>query len=119
MLLKFWGTRGSIPAPIRPDQVEQKVLAALQAAGQQSIDLTNPQSLKALASALSFAKSTIGGNTTCVTVEVDDNLIIFDAGSGIRELGHYLMSAKDEQARKYGFHRGKGHAYLFFTHTHW
>lgn len=119
MLLKFWGTRGSIPAPIRPDQVEQKVLAALQAAGQQSIDLTNPQSLKALASALSFAKSTIGGNTTCVTIEVDDNLIIFDAGSGIRELGHYLMSAKDERARKYGFHRGKGHAYLFFTHTHW
>ena len=49
MLLKFWGTRGSIPAPIRPDQVEQKVLAALQAAGQQNIDLSDPQALNVFA----------------------------------------------------------------------
>lgn len=119
MLLKFWGTRGSIPAPIRPEQVELKVLAALQAAGEQNIDLTDLSTLKAFAAELQFAKSTIGGNTTCVTLEIDESLIIFDAGSGIRELGHYLMNAKDERTQKYGFHRGKGHAYIFFTHTHW
>jgi phosphoribosyl 1,2-cyclic phosphodiesterase/anti-anti-sigma regulatory factor len=68
---------------------------------------------------LSLEGSTAGGNTTCLTVEFEDKLIIFDAGSGIRELGDYLMSGKDERVRNFGFSRGKGQAYLFFTHTHW
>ena len=28
-----------------------------------------------------------GGNTSCVSVEADDELVIIDAGSGLRELG--------------------------------
>lgn len=32
-----------------------------------------------------------GGNTSCVSVETQDHIIILDAGSGIRELGQYLM----------------------------
>jgi len=119
MLLKFWGTRGSIPAPIRPDQVEQKILAALKTAGEQQVNLADPTALKAFASKLSLEGSTVGGNTTCLTIEFDDTLIIFDAGSGMRELGEYLMNGKDAETKKYGFHRGQGRAYLFFTHTHW
>ncbi|MCK6624874.1 MAG: MBL fold metallo-hydrolase [Anaerolineae bacterium] len=119
MLLKFWGTRGSIPAPVQPEQVEQKIIAALEAAGREQINLLNAQSIREFAANLSFNASTVGGNTTCVTVEVGDELIIFDAGSGIRELGEYLMDESDPWAKKFGFARGKGHAYLFFTHTHW
>lgn len=32
-----------------------------------------------------------GGNTSCVEVRVDDTLLVFDAGTGLRELGVHLM----------------------------
>jgi anti-anti-sigma factor len=119
MLLKFWGTRGSIPSPIHPEQVEQKLISALLLAGKQGIELTDPAQVAEFVSQLATAGSTVGGNTTCITIEINDKLFIFDAGSGIRELGNYLVSASDEKTRRWGFHRGKGHAYIFFTHTHW
>jgi len=119
MLLKFWGTRGSIPAPIRPDQVEQKLIAALLKAGESEVNLKDLAKVKEFVASLSVGGSTIGGNTTCITIELNDKLFIFDAGSGIRELGNYLMSASDEKTKRWGFHKGRGHAYIFFTHTHW
>ena len=69
MLLTFWGTRGSIPAPINPDQVEQKIFFALRTAGEQKIDLANPVALESFVKGLSLEGSTIGGNTTCVTID--------------------------------------------------
>lgn len=48
-----------------------------------------------------------GGNTTCLELNYGDERIIFDAGSGIRDLGMALMAGK---ARK---------IHLFITHTHW
>ena len=119
MQLKFWGTRGSIPSPIKPDQVEAKLVAALKVAGQEKIDLTNPQAVEAFIIKLSLLGSTVGSNTTCVSIELEDELIIFDAGSGIRELGEALMDKKSDFAQKFGFYQGKGHASIFFTHTHW
>jgi hypothetical protein len=91
MLLKFWGTRGTIPSPLRPDQVEQKIKQVLKMAGQQKIELSQPRAIEAFIGNLSLTGSTVGSNTTCVTVELEDDLIIFDAGSGIRELGEALM----------------------------
>lgn len=119
MLLKFWGTRGSIPAPLKPDYVEQKLVNALKLAGQKKIDLTNLQAVKEFVAGLSLNGSTVGGNTTCLTIELENDLIIFDAGSGIRELGEALMDRSSAFAQKYRFYQGKGHAYMFFTHTHW
>jgi anti-anti-sigma factor len=119
MLLKFWGARGSIPSPITPTQVEQKLAEALLAAGQQQLDLTNLEAIKAFVKALALNGSTVGGNTTCITVELNQKLIIFDAGSGIRELGEALMDRSSPFARQYGFFKGAGHATIFFTHTHW
>ena len=49
-LIRFWGVRGSIPAP-------------------------GPENVK------------YGGNTSCVEVRCGEQLIILDAGSGIRKLG--------------------------------
>ena len=119
MLLKVWGARGSIPAPIKPELVTQKIIKALTWAGQQKIDLSNMSAVKAFVDQLSFDGATVGGNTTCITIECGSDLLIFDAGSGIRELGDHLMNARDEHAQRLGFCRGKGHAHLFFTHTHW
>jgi anti-anti-sigma factor len=119
MLLKFWGTRGSIPSPIRPDQVESKLVNALEAASQEKVDLSDHQAIKSFVEALTFEGTTIGGNTTCITVELETALIIFDAGSGIRELGEILMDKSNEFAQKFEFYQGKGQAAMFFTHTHW
>jgi len=51
-----------------------------------------------------------GGNTPCVEVRYDDSLMVFDAGSGIREMG---MSWLDE------FSGRAIDATLLFTHLHW
>lgn len=119
MLLKFWGIRGSIPAPIRPDQVQQKIVNALEAAGQKKVDLGDPQAIREFVESLFLKGSTVGSNTTCISIELDNGLIIFDAGSGIRELGEELMNRNSKFAQKYRFYQGEGHAYIFFTHTHW
>ncbi len=52
-----------------------------------------------------------GGNTACLELRLDERLVIVDAGSGIRELGSYLM-AND-------FTRGPVNTDIFLTHTHW
>ena len=53
-----------------------------------------------------------GGNTPCVTVQHRDTFIIFDAGTGIRNLGIDIV---DEFNR--GLHQAPLH--LFLSHTHW
>ena len=119
MRIRFWGTRGSIPAPLRPDQIQLKLIEALEAAGRENIDLTHRESIEKFVASLSLEASTIGSNTTCVSIELGNDLIIFDAGSGIRELGEALMDKTNPLAQKFGFYQGKGHACIFFTHTHW
>src|SRR5271166_6298156 len=53
-----------------------------------------------------------GGNTSCIEVRLpNDDLVIFDAGSGIRYLGGQLQSASAPD--------GKPALHLFFTHFHW
>jgi phosphoribosyl 1,2-cyclic phosphodiesterase len=52
---------------------------------------------------------TFGGNTSCVSVEYRGHVVIFDAGSGLRQLGLYLM-ARDKPPIT---------GSLFLTHTHW
>ncbi len=48
-----------------------------------------------------------GGNTSCLSVTFGEEKFIFDAGSGIRDLGLALMT---QTSRK---------LHLFITHTHW
>jgi len=119
MLLKFWGTRGSLPAPIHPNQIENKILTVLELAYEQKINLADSKARQKFVKDLHLEASTVGGNTTCITLQLDEQLIIFDAGSGIRELGEYLMGSSDEWAQRAGFRHGTGQACIFFTHTHW
>ncbi|MFZ5807423.1 MAG: MBL fold metallo-hydrolase [Verrucomicrobiota bacterium] len=55
----------------------------------------------------SFLTTLYGGDTTCVSVEFQEQMIILDAGSGVRLLGLDFLK---EQRR---------HATFFFTHMHW
>ena len=49
-----------------------------------------------------------GGNTSCIEMRISGERLIFDGGTGLRELGQHLLS------------EGKPvHASMFFTHSHW
>ena len=48
-----------------------------------------------------------GGNTSCLSLTVGDDVIVFDAGSGIRDLGIRLAAHKPRKL------------HLFITHPHW
>ena len=51
-----------------------------------------------------------GGNTTCVELRADDEIIVLDAGSGIRLLGVALKQEFEEQPINLS---------LLITHAHW
>ncbi len=49
-----------------------------------------------------------GGNTSCVSAELDGHVVIFDSGTGIRPLGQYLASKSPRPGID-----------LFLSHVHW
>lgn len=51
-----------------------------------------------------------GGNTACVEVRADEQLIVLDAGTGIKGLGKHLRNEFKEQAMN---------LHVLITHTHW
>jgi phosphoribosyl 1,2-cyclic phosphodiesterase len=51
-----------------------------------------------------------GGNTACVEVRAQGEILILDAGTGLRGLGHQLMAEFDDQPLQLT---------LLLTHTHW
>jgi phosphoribosyl 1,2-cyclic phosphodiesterase len=53
-----------------------------------------------------------GGNTPCVSVSCQDIRVIFDAGTGIRNLGMELLEEIKENENPPSLH-------LFLSHTHW
>ena len=110
MRIKFWGVRGSIPAPVSSKEIRNKITKALE--GAQGVDLADPQAVDGYIDSLPLSiKGSAGGNTSCVEVEAGDAHLIFDAGSGLRELGLELMRGR------YG--QGRGEAHFFMSHTHW
>ena len=56
-----------------------------------------------------FQTARYGGNTSCVELRVDGELLICDGGTGLRELGLDLMKRRLPQI--------VGH--MFFSHAHW
>ncbi len=51
-----------------------------------------------------------GGNTSCVEVRLDDQLFIFDCGTGFRTLGHGLKNEFRDRPLS---------AHVFVSHFHW
>jgi len=121
MKIKFWGVRGSIPAPISSEEIAQKMTKVIWKARQLRLnrapgaECDKKQKAKIehfLAGLKIEERGTIGGNTPCVQIIPDDGqIIILDCGSGIRSLGMELMQSE--------FGKGKGKANILFSHTHW
>jgi ribonuclease BN (tRNA processing enzyme) len=56
-----------------------------------------------------------GGNTTCLLTRTNDHIVIFDAGSGIIQLGKELVPEIIEHKKKT---KDPFHITMVFTHTH-
>lgn len=116
MLVRFWGTRGSLPVAATASIIQDKVAAALLAAsGRSFADLGEARSFAS--TELDFATSgTFGGATTCVEIEAGDPAagdpyILCDMGSGLRGFG------PDAMRRCAGGHARVYH--FFMSHLHW
>ncbi len=51
----------------------------------------------------------VGGNTSCLSLQIDGHIFVFDAGTGIRQLGRYLE--EEDRTSWLGS--------VFLTHYHW
>jgi anti-anti-sigma factor len=110
--VRFWGTRGSLPAPLNARQVRSKLHTALRAA--RGRDLDTSEAVDAfIDNELPFAvRGTFGGNTSCVEITgTGDEYVLCDMGSGAREFGNRVLA---EQGA------GRKHCYnVFQSHLHW
>ncbi len=106
MKVKFWGVRGSIPTPITPQQIQSKIMAVVQRITAKDLESTDAKA-KFIANLPDWLYGTTGGNTPCVELLADNKSLIFDAGSGIRDLGKNLSNPTQNEF------------YLFFSHFHW
>jgi len=110
MNIRFWGVRGSIPTPTAPSRIKSKISAIVEQIT--ADDLTNAESReKFLAGLPPWLFGTVGGNSPCVSVNFEDSdeCIVFDCGSGIRDLGIAQVGEK----------RKAVHFHIFFSHFHW
>lgn len=117
VIIRFWGVRGSVPAPLTARDVTQKILNALEeyvnsARVSDVMDVALQKTpVKFITEREKEMPATYGGNTSCVEVRYKDDLLILDMGTGIRPLGNALM--KEMFARK-GLR-----AHFIVSHVHW
>ena len=107
----IWGARGSLPTSVRAGTVRDKVFCALQAARDVNLE-TDEQINQFIDEQLPFAgRGTYSCNTSCVEIQHDDDFIIFDAGSGLRDFGNDFMKSR-MTANPPTFH-------ILMSHIHW
>jgi phosphoribosyl 1,2-cyclic phosphodiesterase len=91
-----------------PSRVKSKISSTIQRIAEKDIESQEARELF-LASLPDYLFSTVGGNTSCVEVSTRERCrIIFDAGTGIRELGAEILAGKRPMR-----------CHLFFSHFHW
>jgi phosphoribosyl 1,2-cyclic phosphodiesterase len=111
MNVRFWGTRGSLPASITARQIREKISLAIRAS--RSHNLTTDNDIEAFIDRdLPFAvRGGYGGNTSCVEIGGGEGYVLCDAGTGIRDFGNAFM-----RSGKAGSHNV---FHLFLSHPHW
>ncbi|MDR1957027.1 MAG: MBL fold metallo-hydrolase [Treponema sp.] len=110
MHIRFWGVRGSLPAPLGASHIQSKIAAILDQVTVADIASSAARE-RFLTELPPWLGGTVGGNTSCISVALDEpqHIIVFDAGSGIRELGVALARQEPKII----------HYHLFFSHFHW
>jgi len=108
MKIHFWGSRGSLPTPLTPAKLQSKISSIIQRITPD--DLVSQESRELFLARLpDYLFSTVGGNTSCVEIKTNEHCrIVFDAGTGIRNLGQEIVASRKPAA-----------IHLFFSHFHW
>ena len=112
MRIRFWGTRGSLPAPLAADDVRAKLRTALVLAREEHFP--DEDAIDAfLDQALPFSiVGTFGGNTACVELDAGTtDYVLCDAGSGLREFGNSVLAQHGPGAPQ-TYH-------IVMSHLHW
>ena len=112
MLVRFWGTRGSLPVAARADAILGKVARSLLAAGGRTFR-NETEAAQFAREHLDFAThGGFGGATACVEIEAnEDEFVVCDLGSGLREFGvNALRRCAEGHPRVY---------HVFLSHMHW
>src|SRR4051794_35973029 len=110
MRIRIWGAQGSLPAPLSPDAVQEKIIQAILT--MPDLDTHDPDAVRAYVEGLSpLLRGTAKGNTSCVEIQAGGETLIIDAGTGIRGLGLALMKGPCG--------RGQGNIHILFSHPHW
>jgi phosphoribosyl 1,2-cyclic phosphodiesterase len=112
VLVRFWGTRGSIPVSLSSPVVQRKLVAALVQAAGRKLD-TEEQARAFVDEELAFAVShTFGGNTSCVEIDTGQGeYVLCDLGTGARVFGNTVLA-------RHGPGRGQTY-HVFMSHFHW
>ncbi|HRO67377.1 MAG TPA: MBL fold metallo-hydrolase [Pseudobdellovibrionaceae bacterium] len=110
LVVKFWGTRGSIPSSMQPGEWSlhfEALLKGFFASGHK-----DPSEIGAYMKKLETPLiGGYGSSTTCVEVKSPKAQLIIDGGSGIRLLSERIMSG--------AVAGGKGPFHIYMTHYHW
>ncbi len=111
MLVRFWGTRGSIPVAMSSAEVQRKLVNALVAAAGRGLD-TAGKARAFVERELDFSIShTFGGNSSCVQIETgDQDYVLCDLGSGARVLGNAVLATRGPAGHRF---------HVFMSHLHW
>lgn len=109
MRIHFWGVRGSIPSPLTPVQIQNRITAVVQRISSKDV-LSSDTKERFIASLPDWIFGTVGGNTSCVEIENSTkDCIVLDAGSGLRELSLNLNQRNT----------GITTYHIIFSHFHW
>jgi phosphoribosyl 1,2-cyclic phosphodiesterase len=109
MLVRLWGVRGSLPAPITPEQARwrlEEVLTQFEKLRDSNVPVSARTFLETLPQHLSGG---YGGNTSCAEVQMGKSRLLIDAGSGLRCFSDNIMHTAP----------GTDEFHLYFTHFHW
>ena len=110
MNIHFWGVRGSLSTPTTPSRIKSKISAIVEQITPEDIVDTESRE-RFLAGLPPWLFGTVGGNSPCVSVDFGktNECIIFDCGSGLREMGMVHFNENRETS----------HYHIFFSHFHW
>ena len=110
-LVRFWGTRGSLPVALTAADVRAKVTAAL--SGASGRVFTSDDDLAAYVDSLGpEIAGTFGGHTSCVEIETGGpDYVLCDLGSGLRPFGQRAL-ARHGPSSPQTYH-------VFMSHVHW
>ena len=108
--VRFWGTRGSLPAPLGIREFRHKLASALVAGAGAGLD--SMDKARDFVETLPFRiGGTYGGNSSCVALDTGgDRFVLLDFGSGSRPAGLDAL-------RRLGGRPGEFH--VFMSHLHW